>query len=103
MGQPKPFSTPRGAELAAALADRLHQSRLLYAEILDIVAEMAALGVAAEIGYPSLPAYLVDATNVSRPKANRMVAHAAAVVETGTPTGHVRPACPPCATRCATA
>jgi hypothetical protein len=64
----------------------------VYAEIVDIVAEMAAHGVAAEVGYPSLAAYSVDATNVSRPKANRMVAHAAAVTETVTPTGHVRPA-----------
>jgi hypothetical protein len=43
-----------GGELAAALTDRILQSRPLYVEIVDIVAGMAAHGVAAEVGYLSL-------------------------------------------------
>ncbi|HEV2783879.1 MAG TPA: DUF222 domain-containing protein [Actinophytocola sp.] len=72
--------------------DKLTQRRLLDAEILDLVAEMQRDQVASQAGYPSLPAYLTEATRLSRRETSRMVAQAAQVTETVTPTGHVTPA-----------
>lgn len=83
-------------ELAAVLVEKMTSYRRLYAEILDVVGELDRAGVANRVGYPSLPAFLSHLLHLNVGDAARMVAHAAQVTETITPTGHARSA--PCPT-----
>jgi hypothetical protein len=83
-------------ELPAALLAKMTTYRKLYADILDVVAEMDRAGVANRVGYPSLPAFLSHLLHLNTTDAGRMVAQAAQVTQTVTPTGYVRPA--PCPT-----
>ena len=68
------------------------QARLLDAEILDLVGELAQHGIAQLAGYSSAQALLVDALRVAPRHATKMVQRAAAITETVTPTGHTQPA-----------
>jgi hypothetical protein len=76
----------------ALLVEKMTAYRKLYAEILDVVAEMNTERVAEQAGYPSLPAFLNHLLHLNTPDASRLVAHAEQITETVTPTGHVRPA-----------
>jgi hypothetical protein len=70
----------------------MSQIRTLHAQALGIVAEMDRHNVVSDVGYSSLAGYLVDLLRVTPRKATRMVAQAARVTETLTPTGHLTPA-----------
>jgi hypothetical protein len=76
----------------ATLVEKMTAYRKLYAEILDLVAELNTERVAEQAGYPSLPAFLNHLLHLNTPDASRMVAHAEQITETLTPTGHLRPA-----------
>jgi hypothetical protein len=89
------FWASRGPELVDALRDTMTQIRVLQARALDLVAEMDREQVAPDAGYSSLAGFLVEAIRVAPPQAQRMVAHAAQITETVTPTGHVTPAALP--------
>ena len=89
------FGDTRGPELLAALTELTIQQRRIEAQKLDLIGEMARLGVAHAAGYPSLPALLMDTLRVTRGAASRMVARAQQVTEVLTPTGHVTPAALP--------
>src|SRR6266496_4021364 len=78
--------------LPAMLVEKMTAHRRLYAEILDLVADMNHTGVADQAGYPSLPTFLAHLLHMNKSDASRMVAQAEQVTETITPTGHVRPA-----------
>src|ERR687894_882220 len=92
MSQPQSFRTPSGEELTAALIEKIDQQRRLNADILEILGHMDRECVASEAGYPSLAAYVSHATRMSKRTATRLVAQAAAIRQTVTPTGHVTPA-----------
>jgi hypothetical protein len=66
--------------------------RKLYAEILDLVAEMNTARVAEQTGYPGLAGFLNHLLHLNTSDAGRMVAQSEQVAETLTPTGHIRPA-----------
>jgi hypothetical protein len=68
------------------------QVRKLQADILDQVAEIERLQIAAKVGYGSTRKLLIGALRVAPQVATRMVAQAELVAETLTPTGHVTPA-----------
>src|SRR6266536_1992421 len=68
------------------------QARTLQANILDQVAELERLQIAAKVGYGSTRKLLIGALRVAPQVATRLVAHAELVAETLTPTGHVTPA-----------
>src|SRR5690242_3442271 len=94
-GKPDPgsqFWAARGPELTTKAEAKMSQIRTLYAELLDIVADMNREGVAKDAGYSSLPAFLVQTLRVSPQKASKMVAQATQLAESATPTGHVTPA-----------
>jgi hypothetical protein len=76
----------------AVLVEKMTAYRKLYAEILDVVAEMNTERVAEQAGYPSLPAFLNHLLHLNTPDASRLVTHAEQITETLTPTGHLRPA-----------
>jgi len=76
----------------AALAKTMTQIRLLYADALELVADLEHHRVAAEAGYSSLSAFLGDLLRINPKKAAQMIAQAGQVAETVTPTGHVTPA-----------
>jgi Domain of unknown function (DUF222) len=79
-------------ELPSILVEKMTAHRKLYAEILDLIAEMNTARVAEQDGYPSLPAFLNHLLHLNTSDASRMVAHAEQVTESLTPTGHIRPA-----------
>jgi hypothetical protein len=79
-------------DLPAVFVETMTAYRKLYAEILDLVAEMSVERVAEEAGYPSLPVLLNHLVRLNTSDASRMVAHAEQVTGTLTPTGHLRPA-----------
>src|SRR5262245_26244116 len=79
-------------ELPAVLLKKMTAYRKMYAEILDLVAEMNTARVAEQAGYPSLAAFLNHLLHMNTPDAGRLVSHAEQVSETVSPTGHVRPA-----------
>src|SRR5688572_27891144 len=95
MSQPSSFGSRSGSELTAALVDKVTHIRELNAEVLDLLATMDAEHVASDAGYPSLAAYVCEATHMSRGAARQLVARAAHLAETITPTGHVTPAALP--------
>ncbi len=82
-------------ELSARLVEKMSAYRKLYADILDVVAEMSHMSLANQIGYSTLPAFLSHLLHLNAADAGRMVAQAEQVTETPTPTGHVRPAALP--------
>lgn len=76
----------------AALAKTMQQIRMLYADALELVADLEHQRIAQQAGYPSLSAFLVEVLRITPKKASRMVAQAEQVAETLTPTGHLTPA-----------
>src|ERR687893_1156770 len=91
MSRPQSFRTPSGEELTAALIEKVDQRRQLDADILDILGHMDREHIASDAGYPSLAACVSHATRMSKRTAARLVAQAAAIRQTVTPTGHVTP------------
>lgn len=86
------FWASRGPELTAALTKTMAQIRLLYADTLDVIAELDRERVASDAGYSSLAAFLAETVRITPSKAARMIAQANQVAESVTPTGHVTPA-----------
>src|SRR6266540_2825249 len=76
----------------AELTEKVHQIRVLYADLLGIVSEMDREHDASTAGYSSLAGMIVDATRLAPRIATRMVKNAAQITETLTPTGHTTPA-----------
>ncbi len=84
-----------GQELPALLVEKMTTYRKSYADILELIAEMDHAGLANQIGYPTLAAFLSHLLHLNVTDAGRMVAQAAQVTERPTPTGHLQPAaCP---------
>ena len=67
------------------------QVRKLQADILDQVAEIERLQIAAKLGYHHTRALLMAALRVAPEVATRMVTQTGLVAETLTPTGHTTP------------
>lgn len=78
--------------LLAELEELTRAERVLYARRLEIIAELDRLDAAKQTGYTRLPALLAEVMHIRRGRASRMVAQAAQITETLTPTGHVTPA-----------
>jgi hypothetical protein len=86
------FAASGGPELITALQNNARRIRLLQAEQLDLVAALEADGIAKLAGYASTRNLLIEAIRVAPAHATKLVARAAQVTETLTPTGHTAPA-----------
>src|SRR5262245_60545016 len=75
-----------------ALAETVHQIRLLHAKALGIISDMHRANDATTLGYSTLPALLMDTVRFSQRTAARVVKQAEQITETLTPTGHTTPA-----------
>src|SRR5882762_2556288 len=86
------FQASAGPELIATLQDNARQIRLLQAQQLDLIADLERDGIAQLAGYSSTRKPVIEAIRVAPLLATRLVARAALVTETVTPTGHIMPA-----------
>ncbi len=78
-----------GEELLRALAHCEKQARRMYAESLELIAELDSRDVAAELGYSGLAELIRDVVRLSTTEARRRISHASAVTEASLVSGGV--------------
>jgi len=90
------FAASGGSGLIAELQDNAQRIRLLQAHQLGLIADLERDGIATLGRVFPAPGLVIEAIRVAPLQATRLVARAAQVTETLTPTGYTMPA--PCPT-----
>jgi Domain of unknown function (DUF222)/HNH endonuclease len=89
------YEASRAPELITKLDTKMSQIRLLHAELLDVVADMDREQILNVTGYSKLAHLVAEVLHVTPKQARDLVAEAAQITETLTPTGHTTPAALP--------